>query len=582
LNYVEVNKYEERYICSHDLNRFISIIWSPMNTGKTTRTIETIIELLRKNKNESILFMINRINFAKSIQAEFKSYGEKLIPEFGYNPLIFTLYNEAGVTFKENSMIIQCESLHKLTRKYDIVIFDEITSIILQFDSKLHKENLTINHEVFFNLVSMNKNTIAMDGYINRNCIELFRYLLHDKLGYKDDKLYLNINTYKPNKRKYISCANTTQWFIKLYQYLKEGKKIYCSMGSLNESLIFEQMIKILLSDVKIQIYNSDTDDMLNTNVNDLWNQCQLLIYTLVIQNGINFDVNHFDYCFTYGNSMSNTVRNSMQIIMQVRNISSNQVYYYNKTRIDNFPIHINTILREINENIKYQNDFAKFINCCGNNSIQIMNDNKKELNLRNIWVKLMIYQQIEINTSRNSYDEMFKSYINNFGGIISVETLSINENKLDWYNCLRVESKNILKLETGERISKIKYNELFIKHCEKNILNNCAIRDEKEAILKHSVDIKVKPDVEVNPLIYGVYKDHKYHFDNIETELKQDVLNLITHDNLLDSIDSKQSKTIKVFQIQLIHGILGTKNSMDCSTIITEEKFMNIVNSYN
>jgi hypothetical protein len=56
----------------------------------------------------------------------------------------------------------------------------------------------------------------------------------------------------------------------------------------------------------------------------------------------------------------------------------------------------------------------------------------------------------------------------------------------------------------------------------------------------------------------------------------------LIIYDDLLDSIDSKQSKTSKVFQIQLIHGILGTKNSMDHSTIITEEKFINIVNNYN
>jgi hypothetical protein len=70
-----------------------------------------------------------------------------------------------------------------------------------------------------------------------------------------------------------------------------------------------------------------------------------------------------------------------MQMIMRVRNISSNQVYYYNKTRMDNFPIHINIILREMNENIKYQNDFAKFINNrVGNNSIRIMNDNKKKI----------------------------------------------------------------------------------------------------------------------------------------------------------------------------------------------------------
>jgi hypothetical protein len=60
---------------------------------------------------------------------------------------------------------------------------------------------------------------------------------------------------------------------------------------------------------------------------------------------------------------MNNTIRNSIQIIMKVQNISSNQVYYYNKTRTDNFPMHINTIQRKMNDNIKYQNDFAKFIN---------------------------------------------------------------------------------------------------------------------------------------------------------------------------------------------------------------------------
>jgi hypothetical protein len=210
------------------------------------------------------------------------------------------------------------------------------------------------------------------------------------------------------------------------------------------------------------------------------------------------------------------------------------------------------------------------------------MNNNKKELNLKKIWVKFMLFQQVKTNTSKNYYDEVFKSFIEKSGGSISVETLIIDERYLDWYNCRKAEAKNTLKFETGERISKIQYNELKIAECKRNILNNCATKDKKEAILKHSVDIKVKTNVEVNLLVYDVYKNHKHHFDNIETELKQNVLNLITHDDLLDSIDSKQSKTSKVFQIQLIHGILGTKNSMDRSTIITEEKFMNIVNSYN
>jgi hypothetical protein len=42
-------------------------------------------------------------------------------------------------------MKIQAKLLYKL-KIYDIVIFDEITSIISQFDSKLYKENLEMNY----------------------------------------------------------------------------------------------------------------------------------------------------------------------------------------------------------------------------------------------------------------------------------------------------------------------------------------------------------------------------------------------------------------------------------------------------
>jgi hypothetical protein len=45
---------------------------------------------------------------------------------------------------------------------------------------------------------------------------------------------------------------------------------------------------------------------------------------------------------------------------------------------MNNFSIYCNVILREINDNSKYQNDFTKFINRVGNESIRILNDNKK------------------------------------------------------------------------------------------------------------------------------------------------------------------------------------------------------------
>jgi hypothetical protein len=80
----------------------------------------------------------------------------------------------------------------------------------------------------------------------------------------------------------------------------------------------------------------------------------------------------------------------------------------------------------------------------------------------------------MEINTLRNYYFEMFKSFIEKFSGIISVEILSISKNDINWYSCRKDEAINTLKLEINERISKIKYNLLYIikyKRC-KNFQN--------------------------------------------------------------------------------------------------------------
>jgi hypothetical protein len=41
-------------------------------------------------------------------------------------------------------------------------------------------------------------------------------------------------------------------------------------MDSLKQLLIFEQMVKILLLNVSIQIYNSDIDNIESINVNNL------------------------------------------------------------------------------------------------------------------------------------------------------------------------------------------------------------------------------------------------------------------------------------------------------------------------
>jgi hypothetical protein len=95
---------------------------------------------------------------------------------------------------------------------------------------------------------------------------------------------------------------------------------------------------------------------------------------------------------------------------------------------MDNFPTDINTILKSLNKRIIYENKIVSFINeRFGLNSVIIGDNCRKELNINNIWVHLMLKQESNTNMSRNYYDEMFMDYINNSGSeLCSYKTPSL------------------------------------------------------------------------------------------------------------------------------------------------------------
>ena len=85
--------------------------------------------------------------------------------------------------------------------------------------------------------------------------------------------------------------------------------------------------------DLKILIYTSMTSDknkMELENVNNIWNKCDVLLYSPKIEAGVNFDVPHFDKIFGFIKANTSCQRAFEQMLARVRKTTDNEIYISN------------------------------------------------------------------------------------------------------------------------------------------------------------------------------------------------------------------------------------------------------------
>jgi restriction endonuclease S subunit len=132
-----------------------------------------------------------------------------------------------------------------------LVVIDEITSIINQFNSKLHGDRLEFNQRKLFVLISEAENVIGMDGFLDETSVDLFHYIITNEIKC-DEMIYLDINTYKLNPREYVWLNSVENFIYYLGLYLSQSNKIYLPIDSLNEADIIAEIMKIIFPNLRI------------------------------------------------------------------------------------------------------------------------------------------------------------------------------------------------------------------------------------------------------------------------------------------------------------------------------------------
>ena len=301
-------------------NNYVSLnIHSPYDTAKTT-LIKAIIE---HHKPQRVLWVSYRKTLTYDILGNFKQFG-------------FVSYLDRY--YFADKIIIQIESLLKIDSDddsnvpyYDLIIIDEIESILNQFSSTetfhgLAKETYYYLDAIIRASVKKNGKIMSFDGDM-----DLRSYSFLENYG----KTLNIVNDVNFNERTLIINPNRHQFEDLMFEKLDEDKKIVLVSMTETDAIKYSIEFKKKYPSKRIGVYTGKTSDSIKKQlekVNEEWILCDIVIYTPTIEAGVNFDIIHFDNIFGIIADGSCSQRAYFQMLARVRKISDLEIVILNST----------------------------------------------------------------------------------------------------------------------------------------------------------------------------------------------------------------------------------------------------------
>lgn len=280
-------------------------IKSQMDTGKTYAT-EKILE---KHNFKRVLWVIHRQLLSNSIYGRFKQHG-------------FKNYLEDDIT-EADRVIISVDSIDKLfrtgnTEKFDLIIIDEVESIIKQFNSSTLRFKRKTFEDIEFIIKHCSKVLTLDADYSNRS---------YDYLNYFGNQRII-INTNTSRSRKFIFTRDNKKFNNKLMNDIKQKKNI--AVFGLSANYLLSLQDELNNKGIKTLLHSGKSDDALKkvlNNVNEVWGNYQVLLYSPQIDAGVSFDIEHFDRAYGYIQSDSCTPNAFIQMSGRIRKLKDNNIY---------------------------------------------------------------------------------------------------------------------------------------------------------------------------------------------------------------------------------------------------------------
>ena len=451
------------------------LIKSNMGTGKT----QIVCDYIDKINPKRILWISTRQTYSHNIQERIKKYN-------------FTNYLDDKKYFHlKDRIIVQLESLHNLERGYliqmfDLIVLDEIESILYQFDSPTIYEYSDNTFNLLY-LLCKNKTSklIMMDGDLKERSLEYARNI--------DINCDIFVNKYVSDEIT-INLTNNKDYFInKIIDSIDKKRKI-CIISLTTK--IMAQLEKILIDkDIKYLSITSNSDDKIKkdlANVNELWIKYQVVLYSPTISVGVDFNIEYFDDVYSILIPNVASPRIFKQMLGRLRKMKNKEILGYYKK--------MNT---SMDGKLYSYDEMVKFFKYC---DPEIKTKKKYKLNKVNhtievvsnftLYDRIMMHNKIEnMNKNVDNFMAEFSNVMKNSNYKITFVDKPFENKKVTKLNDNAFKDKILSAKNIDVDINKnanIKIDETdteFYK-IQKKILTNEATEAEKFSYQKHKFKI--------------------------------------------------------------------------------------------
>lgn len=285
-----------------------------MGGGKTTMTVEYL-----EKTNKSFVWLTPRISL---VMNTYQRFADKKMNVYNYK-------KEGGKKQEQcindaNKLMISCESLHKLqdTDKFDVVIIDEIETLLCGWDSETHGKNINTNWTKFKELINNSKKVILLDAFTTTKTINFMNNMnIKDIITYTSEakpkeKILNQFTLYDSAVNNIINDLDNGKKLYVFYAFKGTGKK-HKSIEELRNYIIMRCKGK-----PNIMVYHGDMSDKDRKTLYDVqneWEKYDCIITTSSITVGVNYEGSKFDKVYLMISGLVNNIRDVIQSSMRIR-----------------------------------------------------------------------------------------------------------------------------------------------------------------------------------------------------------------------------------------------------------------------
>jgi hypothetical protein len=246
-------------------------------------------------------------------------------------------------------LIVQVESLYRLhmgeaPEPVDVLILDEVESILAQFNSGLHRR-FNAAFAMFQWMLATARRVVCMDANVGDRTLHVLQKMR------PAHPIHFHWNQYqRAADDQYYFSADQAVWLDHLFERLREGQRVVLPTNSLAEAEAFEAAIRQRFPEKAARLYSSRTPPSEKerhfADVHTYWSDLDVLIYTPTVSAGVSYELEHFDVLFGYFTDMSCDVETCRQMLARVRNIATKEHYVCLSGRANNLPATVDDIRR--------------------------------------------------------------------------------------------------------------------------------------------------------------------------------------------------------------------------------------------